>query len=229
MKKKFYILLASFLSVFAVVFVLRFVIGGDEDTWICEDGSWVKHGQPVSSPPTTGCGPEKLIGGDKDEHDCLVAAGYTWCQKKEKCLKEWEEPCTQEKAFEILSQLKKQLNISFSGIGNTTFKLFFLSEESKGDGSPLEKEISGKTISHENASNIESEEIENYFEKEKFSIDQYNVANGTFISKVAYKKENITCLITKTTVDYDQKNTSNTPNPLANVNIKIECADIFEI
>lgn len=34
-----------------------------------------------------------LIGGDKDEHGCLIGAGYTWCEEKNKCLRTWEEPC----------------------------------------------------------------------------------------------------------------------------------------
>lgn len=33
------------------------------------------------------------IGGEKDEHGCLIAAGYTWCEAKQKCLREWEESC----------------------------------------------------------------------------------------------------------------------------------------
>lgn len=33
---------------------------GDEDTWICQNGSWVKHGNPVSPMPTSGCGPVVL-------------------------------------------------------------------------------------------------------------------------------------------------------------------------
>ncbi len=36
---------------------------------------------------------EKLIGGDKDVHGCLPAAGYTWCEVKNKCLRTWEEKC----------------------------------------------------------------------------------------------------------------------------------------
>ncbi|MBN2517462.1 MAG: hypothetical protein JXB14_01315 [Candidatus Altiarchaeota archaeon] len=36
---------------------------------------------------------EKPIGGDKDEHGCLIAAGYSWCEPKQKCLRTWEEPC----------------------------------------------------------------------------------------------------------------------------------------
>jgi len=35
----------------------------------------------------------KLIGGDKDAHGCLPAAGYTWCEVKQKCLRSWEEKC----------------------------------------------------------------------------------------------------------------------------------------
>jgi hypothetical protein len=33
------------------------------------------------------------IGGNKDEHGCLTAAGYTWCESKAKCLRIWEEEC----------------------------------------------------------------------------------------------------------------------------------------
>jgi|GEM_PF-1119500 len=38
--------------------VIRFVLGGDEDTWICEDGSWAEHGKPTAEKPTSGCGTE---------------------------------------------------------------------------------------------------------------------------------------------------------------------------
>jgi len=36
---------------------------------------------------------EKLIGGDKDEGGCLIGAGYSWCEQKQKCLRVWEETC----------------------------------------------------------------------------------------------------------------------------------------
>jgi len=36
---------------------------------------------------------KQLIGRDKDEHGCLIAAGYSWCEAKQKCLRIWEEPC----------------------------------------------------------------------------------------------------------------------------------------
>ena len=34
-----------------------------------------------------------VVGSDKDEHGCIGSAGYTWCEAKQKCLREWEEPC----------------------------------------------------------------------------------------------------------------------------------------
>ncbi|MBN2566746.1 hypothetical protein JXB02_01515 [Candidatus Woesearchaeota archaeon] len=38
--------------------------------------------------------PERPIGGDMDEHGCLIAAGYSWCEERQKCLRSWEEECT---------------------------------------------------------------------------------------------------------------------------------------
>ena len=37
----------------------------------------------------------KTIGGDKDEHGCLIAAGYSWCPSTQKCQRMWEEYCTE--------------------------------------------------------------------------------------------------------------------------------------
>lgn len=41
---------------------------------------------------------DQIIGGDKDEHGCLIAAGYSWCGEKQKCIRVWEENCTSEGA-----------------------------------------------------------------------------------------------------------------------------------
>ncbi|HPA25866.1 MAG TPA: hypothetical protein PLK76_03860 [bacterium] len=42
---------------------------------------------------------EQVIGGDKDEHGCLIAAGYSWCEAKQKCLRVFEEGCSLEDAL----------------------------------------------------------------------------------------------------------------------------------
>ena len=54
-KQKFkYLVLAMILLV--AVLIIRFgVLGGDEDTWICDEGQWVRHGNPTASRPTTPC------------------------------------------------------------------------------------------------------------------------------------------------------------------------------
>lgn len=39
---------------------------------------------------------QELIGGQKDSHGCLIGAGYSWCEVKQKCLRAWEEKCEQE-------------------------------------------------------------------------------------------------------------------------------------
>jgi len=39
----------------------RFFFGGNEDTWICENNEWIKHGNPSMEMPKEGCGTiEKL-------------------------------------------------------------------------------------------------------------------------------------------------------------------------
>ena len=40
------------------------------------------------------------MGGDRDEHGCIGSAGYTWCEEKSKCLREWQEPCSQQYQYE---------------------------------------------------------------------------------------------------------------------------------
>jgi hypothetical protein len=50
---RFLLILAFVLLV--SLFVIRFVVGGAEDNWICRDGVWVKHGNPSTSMPTGEC------------------------------------------------------------------------------------------------------------------------------------------------------------------------------
>lgn len=54
MKKYAKVLGAVFVLIGAVL-VLRFVFGGSEDTWICQNGAWVKHGNPSQPRPVIPC------------------------------------------------------------------------------------------------------------------------------------------------------------------------------
>lgn len=70
MAKKFIILIVIILLVIAWGF-----LRGPEDTWLCENGEWVKHGSPSSSKPSEPCekGKEKKEATSFEE---CVAAGY---------------------------------------------------------------------------------------------------------------------------------------------------------
>ncbi len=55
MNKKLIIILAVIIVIIGLVGILL-LLRGDEDTWLCQNGQWVKHGNPSASQPTTGCG-----------------------------------------------------------------------------------------------------------------------------------------------------------------------------
>jgi hypothetical protein len=48
------LILTIFFVIAACVLALRF-FSGDEDTWICQNGQWVKHGNPSKPQPSSSC------------------------------------------------------------------------------------------------------------------------------------------------------------------------------
>jgi len=36
---------------------------------------------------------EILVGNDRDKHNCIKSAGYTWCQALGICVRPWEVGC----------------------------------------------------------------------------------------------------------------------------------------
>ena len=58
MKKGASLILIIFLVLLiggGAILAIRFLAGGNEDTWICQDGQWVKHGNPSATKPNTPC------------------------------------------------------------------------------------------------------------------------------------------------------------------------------
>lgn len=51
-KNKF-IIFAIILAIFVTIFTLRFFSG--EDNWLCQNGQWIKHGNPEFAAPKTIC------------------------------------------------------------------------------------------------------------------------------------------------------------------------------
>jgi len=64
----------SFLIAIAVIiFILRLLSG--EDNWICQNGEWVKHGNPSAQKPTTPCGSSKTESDSyNDVQDAMLAS-----------------------------------------------------------------------------------------------------------------------------------------------------------
>ncbi len=54
-------LIVIVVAILALWFFIRFVIGGPEDTWICVNGEWIKHGVPSAPMPTEPCGEVKAV------------------------------------------------------------------------------------------------------------------------------------------------------------------------
>ena len=69
MKKIILIIGILIIAVGLAIFGLRF-LSGDEDSWLCQNGEWVKHGNPSSPVPVEGC--DKII----SNFDDCAAAGY---------------------------------------------------------------------------------------------------------------------------------------------------------
>ncbi|MCX6785773.1 MAG: hypothetical protein NTZ18_02900 [Candidatus Komeilibacteria bacterium] len=93
MSKKTIIVIIFAVLILAALGVLRFLT--PEDTWLCQNNQWVKHGQPANPAPTSGCGEvnQPLVGNDRDEHGCIGSAGYSWCEAKKECLRVFEQDC----------------------------------------------------------------------------------------------------------------------------------------
>ena len=65
----------------------------------------------------------QLIGGDTDEYGCLIAAGYSWCESKEKCLRVWEEECPEaEEEVESSTEKKEEWPTYTSNKWNYSFQ-----------------------------------------------------------------------------------------------------------
>ncbi len=49
--------------------LLLFALRGSEDEWICQNGKWIKHGNPGNPKPTSGCEKEEVLNGKEKNAD----------------------------------------------------------------------------------------------------------------------------------------------------------------
>lgn len=57
---------------------------------------------------------QALVGGVRDDHSCLIGAGYTWCESSNSCIRQWETPCSDNwsDCEDCLLQQRKGINIA---------------------------------------------------------------------------------------------------------------------
>ncbi|MFA5778201.1 MAG: GerMN domain-containing protein [Candidatus Paceibacterota bacterium] len=70
--KSLFLIVLVILSFTSIIFLIR----GDEDTWICENGQWIKHGNPDIPMPSNGC--------VKDNKDTRRISLYFYNSKQDK-------------------------------------------------------------------------------------------------------------------------------------------------
>lgn len=91
MKNKYPKFLLLALLIIIIVPQVAFAAWWNPFSW----GVWnsIFHFQRTIQNPPGQQNKNPVVGGDKDAHDCIGSAGYTWCEAKQKCLRVWEEKC----------------------------------------------------------------------------------------------------------------------------------------
>ncbi|MFA5076449.1 MAG: GerMN domain-containing protein [Patescibacteria group bacterium] len=77
MKNKLTISLLISVVILAVLVVVSRLATGDEDTWFCQAGQWVKRGNPSASQPVTPCGQLAVNSSDRISDQIQVIAPAT--------------------------------------------------------------------------------------------------------------------------------------------------------
>jgi hypothetical protein len=54
-KRQIFALIIVLMIVVATLLFLRFVLGGDEDSWECKNGVWIQNGNPSDPMPSYPC------------------------------------------------------------------------------------------------------------------------------------------------------------------------------
>ena len=56
----------------------------------------------------------QIVGGSRDENNCLISAGYSWCESSNSCIRSWETPCRDHytSCDDCLNKQRKGMNIA---------------------------------------------------------------------------------------------------------------------
>ena len=132
--------------------------------------------------------PERLIGGDQDEHGCLGPAGYSWCEAKQKCLRLFEEFCP-DQAADLAADLGSAVGLTLVPAGEARFNWTVNYEAAK----TASEEISGVAYEADGATSEQALAGETYLNS-LAAPDQYNQADGPEGALRGYQIDYQACL-----------------------------------
>lgn len=136
---------------------------------------------------------DQLIGGNQDEHGCLIAAGYSWCEASQKCLRVWEEDC-QDDVANILIDVAAVTGANFTEPESSLIS--WRSEEIAKDS---EAEIlTALAVTAEVLTVSQLQLAKSYFLDHGFVINEINAGDGPMGSLESYNKDDnkIVCQLT---------------------------------
>ena len=162
---------------------------------------------------------DQIIGGDEDEHGCLLMAGYSWCNAKQKCLRPWEEGC-EDHILQLFKIIEEETSIDFSEPSDAELIWQVEGEESVEDLMLQALIISADAVVDENFQKIKS-----IIENDGFEKDRYNARGSIFGEFGAYRKDSfsLVCTLTGIASDFDPDDPKYEPQT-TDKDVEIICA-----
>ncbi len=162
---------------------------------------------------------EQIVGGDKDEQGCLIAAGYSWCEAKQECLRPWEEGCA-DYISDLFVSIEDETKIDFSDSEEIELNWQVEDEEAV-----KTLTLSALMISADEVKKEDFEKIRPFMQKEGFEDDKYNGMGSFFGEHNAYRKDNFNLVCTTSGIfsDFDPDDKKYEPET-TDRDVKITCA-----
>lgn len=158
-----------------------------------------------------------LVGGDKDEHDCIGSAGYSWCEAKQKCLRIFEEWCADQARELVVNDIKEESGVKFQYQGESAFT-WIISKNNQISSWPM----TGAYYKAEDVSMEQYNEIEKYL-NENLEVDKYNQADGVLGGLRGYLSGYMACAMSFNFPNFVQKEGEPTVPLMDKRTVEIKC------
>lgn len=159
---------------------------------------------------------DQQVGGETDEHGCLVSAGYSWCDEKDECVRIWEEGC--DNITTLLAELNNITSEEFSQLSDTSFDW-----RGGSSGKTLVEVVGSSKTATAVTANM-NYEVDHFFQSNGFIEDQFNLLDKTLPAR-GYQKETIVCLVSSKKTDRDNPQAVNKRNPYDFI---VKCGEIIK-